>query len=217
MKSFLLSLTALPLALTIVNPAAYASTLDLTLQTGAIADVFSGPTSVIFDGVSAEEYTYTHQTDCVLGLGGCSSVLGSTTSVFTAIVADVSPVLTVVNVNDVCTDVVVLGSAPGCQSFAFSATDVVLGDGLTGIGAAAGVLALADVNLGVGFAGLNIDGATDGPQILGLGVNGASDQFNFTPPPVAATPEPGSLYLLGTGLATAAGIARRKYLAGLNA
>ena len=106
---------------------------------------------------------------------------------------------------------VVLGSAPDCQGFAFSITNVKLGDGLIGVGALTNVLALADVNVGVGLANLNIDAASDGPQLLGAKVQGLSDQFTFTPPPtVAATPEPGSLCLLATGALSAAGVVRRK-------
>ena len=203
MRKILLALLAV-FALSSAN--LHASTLDLTLTTGLSVDPLGNPTSTTFDGVSAQQYTYTHQVDCVVGIGGCLSVLSSSTSVFTITVADVTPALTLVNVNDVCTDVVVIGSAPPCQSFAFSATDVVLGDGQTGIGAAAGVLALADVNIGVGFANLNIDGVEDGPQLLGASVQGAGDEFQFT----AATPEPSSLALLGTGLAGLGGFIRRR-------
>jgi hypothetical protein len=200
---FLTSLFALSLAAT---SNLYADTLDLTLTTGASADVLNQ--------VSAGVYTYTHTTDCVLGLGGCTSLLGSTTSVFTATFTQVTPLLTVLNVNDVCTQVVVLGSAPGCQSFAFSATGVTLGDGELGVGANVDVLALLNLGVGLGSAGLTIDGANNTPQLLAAGVHGVGGNIDFTPPPaMAATPEPASLGLLATGILSTAGMIRRKAMA----
>lgn len=203
---FFASLAVLSLAVS--SAALHADTFDLTLKTGATVDALSGPTNVVFDGVNALEFTYSNTTACVIGLGGCNSVLGTSTSVFTVIYAAVNPNLAVLNVNDVCTQAVVLGSAPGCQSFAFSATNVKLGSGAIGVGAVTDILALADVNVGVGLASLNIDGIQDGPQLLGADVQGVSDQFNFTPQ--AATPEPSSLMLLATGALSTAGVIRRK-------
>lgn len=201
---FFASLAALSLAVS--SPVLHADTFNLTLTTDSIVDVLSGPTNVLFNGVNAQEYTYTNLAVCAVGIGGCSSLAGTTLNAFTVVYADLSPTAAVVNVTDVCSQTVVLGSAPNCQSFAFSITDVTFGNGAVGIGGLTSVLALADVNVGVGLANLTVDGIQDGRQLAGADLQGVSDQFQFT----AATPEPGSLALLATGALSGAGFVRRK-------
>jgi hypothetical protein len=203
MKSSILSSLAV-LALALCTSHLRADTFDLSLSTDGNVDI--PLQAVTLNGVGATTFTYTNTTVCALGIGGCTSLLGTSTSAINITYADVSPDLATLSVTDICTHVVVAGSAPNCQDFAFSVTNVVLGNGQVGVGAAAGVLALADVDLGVGAAGITINGSSDTPELLGAGVNGAGDQFQFT----AATPEPASLSLLATGLATTAGMVRRR-------
>jgi hypothetical protein len=191
MKSFLLSLVLVVLALTL-NPVAHADVISATLTTGLSTDVLSQ--SSILNG---EQFVYTHTT---LGTLIDGDLLNSSTSVFTATYVDVTGLLGVLNVTDVCTDISILGPAVPCQAFAFSFTDVTL--------PIATVIANVDasVNLNVGLAGLDIAGASVGTS---------SGQIDFTgPPPTSSvTPEPSSLCLMATGLLTAAGAVRRRFMA----
>jgi hypothetical protein len=192
MKSFLLSLVVVVLALTL-NPAAYADVISATLTTGLSTDTLV-PTMI----ANGEQFVYVHTTDGVLSNG---SLLNSSTSVFTATYVDVTGLLGVLNITDVCTNLTILGPAVPCQDFAFSFTDVTL--------PIATVIANIDasVNVNVGVAGLDIAGASVGT---------ASGQIDFTGPPTppsSVTPEPSSLCLMATGLLTAAGAVRRRFTA----
>lgn len=204
MRSFFLaSLAALPLALSTAS--LHADTFNISLKTGATVDVLT-ETNVTYMGLAAQQFTYANETIGLLGAFG--AVLSSSTSVFTATYAAVSPIASLLNVTDVCTSVYLLGNAPGCQNFSFSLTNVKLGDGQDGV-ATATALVLASANVGVGFADLGITGSdVQGLNILGLSIGSGSGNFNFGPP--APTPEPSSLCLMATGLATAAGAIRRK-------
>ncbi len=191
MKSFLLSLVLVVLALTL-NPVAHADVISATLNTGLVADAL-----VETPILNGDQFVYAHTTDGVLSNG---SLFNSSTSVFTATYVDVTGLLGVLNVTDVCTDITVIGPAVPCQAFAFSFTDVTL--------PIATVIANVDasVNVNVGLAGLDIAGASVGTS---------SGQIDFTgpPPPSSVTPEPSSLCLMATGLLTAAGAVRRRFMA----
>jgi len=191
MKSFLLSLVLVVLALTL-NPVAHADVISATLNTGLVADAL-----VETPILNGDQFVYTNTT---LGLLSNGSLLNSSTSVFTATYVDVTGLLGVLNVTDVCTDLTIIGPAVPCQAFAFSFTDVTL--------PIATVIANIDasVNVNVGVAGLDI---------AGVSVGTASGQIDFTgpPPPNSVTPEPSSLCLMATGLLTAAGAVRRRFMA----
>lgn len=191
MKSFLLSLVLVVLALTL-NPVAHADVISATLNTGLATDVL-----VETPILNGDQFVYTHTTDGLLTDG---NLFNSSTSVFTATYVDVTGLLGVLNVTDVCTDITIIGPAVPCQAFAFSFTDVTL--------PVATVIANLDasVNVNVGVAGLDI---------AGVSVGTASGQIDFTnpPPPSSVTPEPSSLCLMATGLLTAAGAVRRRFMA----
>lgn len=194
MKTLLLSLAALPLALLTFSPAAHADSFIATLNTGLVTDAL-----VETPIAGGDQFTFTDETINALGLNGV--VLNSSTSVFTATYVDLLGTVGVLNVNDVCVDVAILGPATPCQAFAFSFTDLTLGDASL----VAAVDAVASVNANV--ASLDIAGGS---------VAGGSGSFNFTPPPSgspAVTPEPNSLCLMATGMLAAAGAVRRKFAA----
>jgi hypothetical protein len=187
----LLSSAVLLLALCSINQAARADSELVTLKTGTALD---GLVETSIAGVDTFVYTNTD-----VSLLGPLGVLSASTSVFTATYADVLGIGTL-NVTDVCTSVDLLDVAPTpCQDFAFSFTNLTLGD--ASVIAAVGVGVAASVNANV--ADLDIAGAT---------IAGGSGSFDVQnpPPPPSITPEPGSLSLMATGLLTAAGMIRRK-------
>ncbi|GAC1415019.1 MAG: hypothetical protein NVSMB62_01870 [Acidobacteriaceae bacterium] len=201
-KFFLASLAVLPL--TLLTSTLRADTLSL--KTGTTVDVLT-VADVTYMGVAAKQYSYTNET--IGTLGALGAVLSSSTSTFVATYAALTPTASVLNVTDACVTVYLLGSGPGCQSFAFSLTNATLGDGEVGL-ATASLLVNASATEGLGFAGLTINGVdVQGVNVEGISIGGASGTFNFGPPP-AATPEPSSLCLMATGLATAAGAIRRR-------
>lgn len=186
----LLSSAVLLLALCSINQAARADSELVSLNTGVAADALV-ETSV----AGVDTFVYTNTDVSLLGPLG---VLSASTSVFTATYADVLGTLGVLNVTDVCTSVDILDVAPTpCQDFAFSFTNLTLGDASV----VAAIGAVASVNANV--ADLDIAGAT---------IAGASGSFDFQnpPPPSSVTPEPDSLSLMATGLLAAAGMIRRK-------
>jgi len=101
-------------------------------------------------------------------------------------------------VNDVCANVGVLHAANPC-SLAFSFTDTDLG----------APFLISDVNL-LGLLSADINADVIGIEVGGASIGGGSAQFGFGQPP-AATPEPGSLALLGTGVLGLAGVVRRRF------
>jgi PEP-CTERM motif len=187
-------------SLTTITPYLHADNIGLTLKTGVVTDAY-----VETPILNGEQFTYVHET---LGVLTDGNLLNSSTSVFTATYVDVLGTLGVFNFTDVCTTVTIIGPSIPCQDFAFSFTDVTLGD--------ASIIAdvAASINLNVGLANVNVGGLNlvpDGLEHLaGVSVGLGSGQIDFTNPP-PAVPEPGTLSLMATGLLGAAGAIRRKF------
>jgi len=188
MKVPAFTLSALLALFTFHNPAAHADAFVATLKTGATVDALIE--TPILNGA---QFTYTNTTIGLLGPGG---VLSESTSVFTATYLDVTGTAGVLNVTDVCTSIDILGPPVPCQAFAFSFTNLTLGD--ASVIASINANAFVDANV----ANLNIAGGS---------VAGGSGSFGFNPCP-SPTPEPGSLALTGTGLLASAGALRRRIM-----
>lgn len=130
------------------------------------------------------------------------SPVGVTTdsNLFSATFTDVAGVA-LLNVDDICANVGVLHAANPCSlQFAFSDTD---------LGAP---FLLSNVNL-LGLLGANVNAGVLNIEVGGASIGGGSAEFGFDTPPPSATPEPGTLSLMGTGLLGVAGVIRRKFRA----
>lgn len=185
MKNLILCLAAVfatlsPLALR-------ADAIDLNLSTGAITDTLVK--TPILDGY---QYTYTHET---LGTFYNENFLNSSTSVVTITYTDVLGTLGVLNVNDVCANVVVFGPVVPCQKFALSFTDLTLGK--LSVVAAVGT----NVNIAGNVATINFDGSIAAASATIDATGGAGN---------SPVPEPGTMSLMATGLIGAAGAIRRR-------
>jgi hypothetical protein len=101
------------------------------------------------------------------------------------------------NVTEACAAVIVVLHHPApCQNFAFSFTDLTLGN------ISAGTFIGLNANINGDVATVNFDGK------IGTG----SGSFKFTDlPSNSPVPEPGSLSLMATGLMGAATVLRRKF------
>ena len=118
-------------------------------------------------------------------------------NVFTATFTDIAGVA-LLNVNDVCANVGIFHAANPC-SLGFSFTDTDLG---------APVL-MSNVSL-LGLLSADVNASALNIEVGGASIGGGSAQFGFGQPP-AATPEPGGLSLLGTGVLGVAGVLRRRF------
>lgn len=118
-------------------------------------------------------------------------------NLFTATFTDIAGV-SLLNVTDVCANAGIFHAANPCSlQFAFSDTDL-------------GVpYLLSNVNL-LGLLSANVNADALNIEVGGASVGGGNATFGFGQPP-AATPEPGSLALLGTGVLGLAGVVRRRF------
>ena len=163
--------------------AAHAASVGITLQHNLPQP------SEILDGY---QYTCAHET---LGVFRDGNLLNSSTSVVTITYTDVLGTLGVLNVNDVCAKVVILGPAVPCQQFALSFTDLTLGN--LSVVAAVGT----NVNIAGNVATINFDGSIAAASATIDATGGAGN---------SPVPEPGTMSLMATGLIGAAGAIRRR-------
>lgn len=188
-----------------ITPYVRADNIGLTLKTGAATDLL-----VETPILNGEQFTYTHET---LGILTNGNLLNSSTSVFTATYVDVLGTLGVFNFTDLCATVTIIGPAVPCQQFAFSFTNLTLGDASITADLAASI----NINLGLAsgsVGGLNL--APDGFNLVGASLGLGSGQIDFSNPPPngggdSPVPEPGTLSLMATGLLGAAGVIRRRF------
>lgn len=184
MKSLAATFLAL-VTLAVVTPQLHADPV-LTLDAGSTA-VALVETPVL----NGDAYVYTNL---------YTDVFNTTLQTFTAVYTDVLGV-SLLNVTDVCAQVNIIFAAKPCQALAFSFTDVGLGDasllaalGTVGVDLTGNV---ADLNFGASIGG--------GSAEIGFG---GGDGGGASP-----VPEPGTLSLMATGLLSAAGIVRKRFMA----
>jgi hypothetical protein len=185
-----LSAALLALAsLTLAVPVLHADPI-LTLDVGGSA-VALVETPVI----GGDAYVYTNV---------FTDIFNTTLQTFTATYTDILGV-SLLNVTDVCAQVNIVFSARPCQALAFSFTDVGLGNAelLASLGTVVGVDVSGDL------AGLNF-GASIGGGSAEIGFPGGGNGGGTGPSPV---PEPGTLSLMATGLLSAAGLVRKRFMA----
>lgn len=174
----------------VVTPKLHADPV-LTVNGGVV-----GATFVETPIVNGFQWVYTDNT---AGLSLDPPFAYSDNNVFTATFTDVAGVK-LLNVNDVCANLGVLIPAPSC-AVGFTFTDVGVGTPFL----------ISNASL-LGVFSFNASVDTLGVTVADVSVGGGSAQFGFGQPP-AATPEPGSLGLLGTGVLGVAGVVRRRILA----
>ena len=180
------------LSLTVFAPNIYADPV-LTVNAGVAGGVL-----VETPIVGGFQWVYTDTNATVYSLIPPSSTIDN--NVFTATFTDIGGVA-LLNVTDICANVGVLHAATPCSlEFAFSDTNL-------------GVpFLLSDVNL-LGLLSANVNADVLDIDVGGASIGGGSAEFGFGAPPPAATPEPGTLSLLGSGLLGVAGVVRRRFRA----
>jgi hypothetical protein len=185
MKSFAAFLALVTLAL--LPAALHADSISATVTTSSGTAVIHG-TSIL----NGEVFDYTHLS---------TDLFSTSLETFTATYTDIDG-LGLLTVTEACVAVNVLfHHAAPCQSFAFSFTDVTLGNISLGTFLGLGASINGDI------AKVNFDGSIG----AGSGSFNFSDPKSQTPPPNnSPVPEPGSLTLMATGLIGAAGVLRRK-------
>ena len=193
MKSFLAVLAAAAV-LFAATPNLKADTFDLSLTTGATSDLLIQ--TPILGG-----YQYTYENlgvailpDGFLGLPQVNVI--DNTFLATYVVTNGIGLL---NITDVCANITVLGAAAPCQQFAFSFTNLSLGN-----------LSLLTVG---GAVNAYVDANVAHFDLAGASIGGGSASFQVNPPAPSPVPEPGTLSMMATGLLGAAGALRKKFQA----
>jgi hypothetical protein len=117
--------------------------------------------------------------------------------------------VSVLNVTDICANAAVLATPTPCN-LDFSFSDTAVGAGYLDPSNTPALLGNLDIALGADVDLSVLDGSIN---LAGVDVGGGTGQIDFPQPPPAATPEPSTLGLLGSGLLGVAGVVRRKFRA----
>ena len=184
----------------VLVPKSYADDLTLNLGAVGLGNVDLGPVAA---GTGVVTYDYANLS--VLQNGNLLGFLNlNFTGVWAATAADLpvgatwpTNAVDALAVTESCAFVAIgTNTQTPCSGLAFAYTNANIGNivGVTG-----------DVNIA---ADIGVD--TPIGAEAGLGVNGGTETIGFGNPP-SATPEPGTLSLMGTGLLGVAGVIRRKF------
>lgn len=132
-------------------------------------------------------------------------------NVFTAVFTYIPLGVSVLNVTDICANAAVLATPTPCN-LDFSFSDTAVGAGYLDGSNTPALLGTLDIGLGANIDLAVLDGTIN---LAGVNIGGGQAQIDFPqPPPPAATPEPGTLGMLGTGLLGVAGAVRRRFRMG---
>lgn len=188
---------------------------DPTLTLGVGAGVVLTPTvTTNASGLNVFTWTYLDDATDVLHNG---SLLKTDNNLFSATFVYDPLGISVLNVTDVCANVAIITSNPTPCNLDFSFSDTAVGLGYLDGSNTPALLGNLDIALGADIGLAFGDGVTktqlDGLTLVNADIGGGSGQIDFGPPP-AATPEPGTLSLLGTGLLGVAGVVRRRFRMG---
>ena len=195
MKSFA-AFSAL-VSLSFATAALHADPITATLGVGSHSTAVVLIETAIPGG---ETFAYTDNTVNLLSRFPPS--LQVTDQTFEATYTDIAGV-SLLNVTDVCAHADVNAASAPCQALAFSFTDASLGNAVK-----IAALGTVGVNLSGNVADINF-GASIGGGSAEIGFPGGGDGGGGNSP----VPEPGTLSLMATGLLSAAGIVRKRYLA----
>lgn len=178
---------------------------DPTLTLNAQAGV-----GTLTETIAANVYTWTYVDDAtnagiypgVLPLPWATTDNNAFTAVFTYVPLGVS----VLNVTDICANAAINAPVTPCN-LDFSFSDTAVGAGYMDGSNTPALLGTLDIGLGANVDLKVLDGTIN---LAGVDIGGGQAQIDF-PPPTAATPEPGTLGLMGTSLLGIAGVLRRKF------
>lgn len=192
MKLFVAALALVSLG--VIAPKSYAD--DLTLNLSAL-----GGGTVDLGPVAAGTGAVTYDTLAAPVLSG-NTIVGLYNLNFTAAYVDAGVFPAGVASELVVTESCAAASLSLDLSFTNPCTGLSFAYTNTNVGGIVDVIGSVNIGADINADVLNAD--------IGLGIGSGTETIGFGPPP-AATPEPGTLSLMGTGLVGVAGVIRRKF------